>query len=188
EVDDLEQAVGAVGVHVIDRQPPAIDVDQDERGAGDIGRHAEAAGDALQKARLSCAQLAHAGHHRARRQPRAELLAHGLRLLGAARDVLARAHARGGVRARGMASTLSPAIMPSSPTAPRAGSPASPCKYPAARSATSGSSPRARKAPVIPVSTSPEPPLAMPGLPVGLIQTVPSGPATSLPAPVTASP
>jgi hypothetical protein len=39
----------------------------------------------------------------------------------------------------------------------------------------------------MPVSTSPDPPLAMPGFPVGLIQTAPSGAATTVPAPFSAS-
>src|SRR3990172_8294723 len=69
--------------------------------------------------------------------------------------------------AAGMASRMSPAINPSSPLASRARSPARPWRYTAASSASAGPIARLRKAPTIPVSTSPDPPLAIPGFPVG---------------------
>ncbi len=47
--------------------------------------------------------------------------------------------------------------------------------------------PWARRLPIIPVSTSPVPPVAMPGLPVELMNTRPSGDATTVPAPFSTS-
>ena len=47
--------------------------------------------------------------------------------------------------------------------------------------------PWAKKAPAIPASTSPLPPLAMPGLPVGFTAQRPSGAATTVAAPFSAT-
>ncbi len=60
--------------------------------------------------------------------------------------------------------------------------PATPWTNAAAEPASSGEQPRARSAAIIPVSTSPVPPVARNGPPVGLIRTVPSGVPIERPA------
>ena len=69
--------------------------------------------------------------------------------------------------APGSASARSPARSPASPRTSAARSPASPWRYTAALSTSAGATPCARSPPAMPVSTSPVPPVAIPGLPVG---------------------
>src|SRR5205823_4630946 len=88
--------------------------------------------------------------------------------------------------ARGTASTRSPAIIECCPSSAAARSPASPCKYtaPATTSMTGRLANWARRPAVSPVSTSPVPPVAMPGLPVGFTHTCPSGAAVRVRKPL----
>src|SRR3990170_2550212 len=79
-------------------------------------------------------------------------------------------------------SSTSPAVAPS-PCSAAASAPAAPCTYAAADAASAGANPRARNPAIMPVSTSPVPPLARNGPPVGLIRTCPSGVPTSVRVP-----
>ncbi len=69
-------------------------------------------------------------------------------------------------RACGKSPTRSRAIIPTGPRLAAARSPARPCTCAANRAASNGAKPWANSAAVTPVSTSPVPPVAMPGLPV----------------------
>src|SRR5262249_12038062 len=190
EAGELGETLRPVGVEMVDGQATPVLVDEHERRARHPRRDAEAAAEALQEARLAGAERADARHHRPRSEPRAQRLAEGLGLLGRARAKPPRGHQRaaGGLMAWAMASTRSPAISPSWPRAAAARSPARPWRKHAATSASVASRPRARNAPAIPVSTSPDPPLAIPGLPVGLMNARPSEPATIVDAPLSARP
>ena len=66
-------------------------------------------------------------------------------------------------------------------------SPARPWRYTASTAVSKAGTPWAKKAPAIPASTSPLPPLAMPGLPVGFTAQRPSGAATTVAAPFSAT-
>src|SRR5262249_62126397 len=57
EIHQLGEALRAIGVHVMDGEPAAVLVDEDERRAGGACRHAEAAGHALDEARLPRPEL-----------------------------------------------------------------------------------------------------------------------------------
>lgn len=66
---------------------------------------------------------------------------------------------------------MSPAFMPTTPFWSRAISPASPWAYTPSLQASNMGSFCATRAASTPVKTSPEPPLAMPGLPVVFVNT-----------------
>ena len=63
-------------------------------------------------------------------------------------------------------------------------SPARPWRYTAAAADENALAPCARIDAVIPASTSPLPPVAMPELPVGFTSTLPFGEAITVPAPL----
>ena len=77
--------------------------------------------------------------------------------------------------------------MPYSPLSAAARSPARPWSHTAHTAARPGSSPWPMRARIIPPSTSPEPPLAMPELPVGLTKHRPSGQAVMVRWPLSTS-
>jgi hypothetical protein len=89
---------------------------------------------------------------------------------------------------RRASSISSPAVRPAGPM-PRAtsASAAAPCRWTAATSAFAASIPCAASAPAMPVSTSPMPALAMPGLPDALTHQRPSGDAITVPLPFSAT-
>src|SRR6266545_3714588 len=192
DVEQLGEGLGAIRIQVIDGQPPSVVVDEHEGRARHHGLDAEPPGEALEEAGLAGSEVPDAGDHRARLEARPQVLAQRLRLFGTSRDhglqgLHERRLPREGVMAAGIASMMSPAMSESSPRSAHARSPARPWRKQPAWSAASASSPRARNAPTMPVRTSPEPPLAMPGLPVGLMKTRPSGPPITVPAPLSAS-
>ena len=90
------------------------------------------------------------------------------------------------LKALGRYSTMSLAIKPSSDKSAAARSPARPWRYTPSRTATSGVYVWAKSERMMPVSTSPEPAVAMPGLPVGLKYTFPSGVTMAVYAPLMA--
>jgi hypothetical protein len=122
QIDELDEAPGAVRIEVIDRVPAAVLVDQHEGRARHVRGHTEAAGEPLQEAGLARAELAGARHDRPRRETRPEALADGLRLFRAVRDQPAISSS-----AAGSCSTMSPAIIATSPRSRAARSPARPC-------------------------------------------------------------
>src|SRR3990172_1135926 len=166
QVEELREALRPVGVQVIDGQPPPVLVDQDKGGARSRLRDAEPPHQPLEETGLPGAELPDGGHHIAGLEPLAQCFADLPGLLGAPAFV-PELQAWTLRIAAGIASRMSPAISPSSPLASRARSPARPWRYTAASSASAGPIARLRKAPTIPVSTSPDPPLAIPGFPVG---------------------
>src|SRR3990170_6252871 len=186
QVEELRKALGPVGVQVIDGQPPPVLVDHDKGGArGRLG-DAEPPHQPLEETGLSGAELPDGGHHIAGLEPLAQSFADPPGLLGAP-ALVPDLQAWTSRIAAGMASRMSPAINPSSPLASRARSPARPWRYTAASSASAGPIPRLRKAPTIPVSTSPDPPLAIPGFPVGFRQIFPAGSPMTVRAPFSAT-
>src|SRR6266545_998969 len=78
QVHELGEALGAVGVHVVDGQPAAVVVDEHEGGTRHVSLDAEAASQSLEEACLPRAELADAGHDIARPQPRPEARTDGL--------------------------------------------------------------------------------------------------------------
>jgi len=79
--------------------------------------------------------------------------------------------------ASGRKSIISHADIPSSPLASLARSPASPCTNTPHLAASSDERPCPQKEAMIPVSTSPLPPVAIPAFPVGFMYTSPEGEA-----------
>src|SRR5206468_1725894 len=94
-----------------------------------------------------------------------------------------RSLARGGFRRRSAAGKdlkISRAMSGASPTSAAARSPARPCRYTPSLAAADTSIPWASRPTTRPVRTSPDPPVAIPGLPVGFTCTLPAGVATRL--------
>src|SRR3989304_2368368 len=145
----LREALGPVGVQVIDGQPPPVLVDHDKGGArGRLG-DAEPPHQPLEETGLSGAELPDGGHHIAGLELLAQSFADPPGLLGAP-ALVPDLQAWTSRIAAGMASRMSPAINPSSPLASRARSPARPWRYTAPSSASAGPLPRLREGPPTP--------------------------------------
>ena len=188
------EALGAVEIHVVQREAAGVLGDHHEGRARHGAVDAEPGREALDEARLPRPQVAAERDDRAGRRapgdPRGErpgrLGARTRHRDGAARAAVRRPVARPGTgHARSASRTRRIAAGRRRPRLPRRGrpGPASPPRgrrparggTPPRAARRSGATPWARSPPAIPVSTSPVPPVAIPGLPVGFRATCPSG-------------
>src|SRR5262245_58535183 len=171
-----------IQVEVVNRPAHGlVGLDQRERRAADAPGHAERAQDPARQRRLAAPQLAREREQQVaaadvREAPRE-------RRPRASRRRLVREHQlHGELTTPRNSATRSPAITPRSP-ARAARSPASACSSTPAAAASGGGTPPASSAATMPVSTSPLPAVAMPGLPRSQTQVGGSGPCTSVCAP-----
>src|SRR5213076_2733521 len=101
KLQQLDEALGAVGVHVVDRHAAPVLIDQDEGRARRARRRAETTHEPADEAGLPRAELADEGDDVAGPEPRRQPLARGLGLLGARGGELSRDRHRASGTPRG---------------------------------------------------------------------------------------
>src|SRR5215831_953836 len=179
---EVDRAREAVQVCVGQQDASVMLVDDGEGRAGHVlVPEPHPAGDAPGELGLPRSQISHQAHEVTVLEHPPQRLPERAGLLGRRGGEAHRPHA---VHTSPSAAVRSDAMSPRRPQRRAAASPASPCASTPTLAASSGDRPWARKAPTIPESTSPVPPVAMPGLPVGFTRTCPFGSATTERAPL----
>src|SRR4029077_16075830 len=187
-----QRRLAAVQVDGVQREPSAPVLGGDDEGGAvhDVRVDTEPGGQAPDQARLPRTEVADQAEQLAAARRATEPGAQRLGLVGARGRGLAPRVARGAHRAAapawrramvgGSSSIRSPARRPTSPRRSTTASAAAPCAKTPNAAAVAASRPCASRPPMMPESTSPMPPLAMPGFPVGEIATAPSGAAITV--------